>query len=117
MRVILAAITFLALTICYADSQAGVRMITESRQNTVASKNKPSSFDNSYSTQTECYKAGFKKSSCSGNLKPAARCPYDSKYFRDCCPEDYKFKKSYCTSRGMVPSSNSCAGLYACEKY
>ena len=63
-----------------------------------------------------CKKHGFTKNKCPEKKIPTGPCPYESSYFIKCCPSGYKYIKSECYNKKLVPSADSCLGFYACIK-
>lgn len=111
----LLVILIVAMVGLFFNANAGVRFITDSPQHTIRDK-VDSGFGGVNNSQSQCYSDGYEKTSCKSGDVAVRRCPYDSTYFAACCPQGHVYSKSYCTSRGMVPSRTSCEGLYACEQ-
>ncbi len=57
-----------------------------------------------------CIKEGYKMTSCPNGVR-ADICPYNSSYFKDCCPKDYD---SVACTYPLTRSKDSCGGKYLC---
>ena len=70
----------------------------------------PPSFPSSF--YSACRNIGYTKSSCSSG-NPTNFCPYDNRYFKECCDSAYKYSKTECFYP-LTISSTSCGGKFKC---
>ncbi len=61
-----------------------------------------------------CRNQGYTLTSCGAGQILVGECPYDHSYFRNCCPEEYRFTKEECLEAGLYYSQSNCAGFYKC---
>jgi hypothetical protein len=116
MRNILVFLMFFSAVIYTTNCFAGVRFITDSPHHTRPDKlSSGTGSGGSSSGQVSCENAGYKKTSCSNGMVLTNRCPYDNKYYKDCCAKEFNRTKEYCYARDMVPSKKSCGDLHYCE--
>jgi len=112
MRKITAAVVF-ALTLLFAaDTFAGVRFIVDSAQHTKRDRSKNNNVSPSIKN---CQNGGYTKVRCDNDEYGVDICPYDSRYFKYCCPNTHVYTKDECRDMGMRPGSG-CHGYYACEE-
>lgn len=67
------------------------------------------------SSDQKCISAGYSRTSCAKGQILSEQCPYNSSYYKRCCPEDYRYTKEECTRAGLRPSARKCGGLYSCQ--
>ena len=91
------------------QTNAGVRSITDS-----APSNRASSGIQFMSSAQHCFTSGY-EARCPAGYIGIDRCPYDSRYYRDCCQEPYTHLASECLAQGLTPSEATCLGYHACE--
>ncbi len=94
-----------------ATAEAGVTFLPAAG-GSVGNSNKGNA---SQSSDQKCISEGYRRTSCSSDQILTDRCPYNSSYYKSCCPEAYKFTKEECLKAGLRYSSNSCGGLYRCR--
>lgn len=70
---------------------------------------------NNTNTTIICNNSGFTLQKCPSGYVPVFPCPENNKYFRDCCPKEYRFKAQTCLDRGLEPSVETCLGFHACK--
>lgn len=109
--------------ICFfytTETSAGIRFIMDTNAG-IKDSNKT---NDSYQSDTENYDAvntdsclaeGYNKTSCEAGFFPADPCPYNSGYYANCCPEEYKYTKQDCISQNKTFSTFSCGGYYKCN--
>lgn len=68
----------------------------------------------STNTSQSCIDSGFTMEKCPANYIPVYPCPLNNRYFRDCCPQEYRFSANNCYEKGMIPSVESCLGFHSC---
>lgn len=61
-----------------------------------------------------CNKKGFTLQKCPSGYAPVLPCPQNNKYFKDCCPQNYRFTTRDCIEKGLKPSTATCLGFHAC---
>lgn len=112
MHKITAAAAF-ALTLLFAvDTFAGVRFIVDSGQHTKRDR----STNNGVSPSIKnCQNNGYTKVRCNNDEYGVDLCPYNSSYFKYCCPNTHVYTKDECLQMGMRTGSG-CHGYYACEE-
>ena len=66
------------------------------------------------SNDQKCKNAGYRQSKCPSSQNGVSQCPYDSSYYKYCCPKEYQFTVNECIKNGLRASRNSCGGLYKC---
>ncbi len=96
---------------------AGVRFLVqdaETQYNDVFSDTHAGPKTDSQPFLSKCEEEGYRYTACSNGMILRGRCPYNSMYYADCCPEDYKYTAAQCRAMGKETSTYSCAGLYAC---
>lgn len=59
-----------------------------------------------------CKRFGYTLTSCSAG-NPALFCPYNDKYFKECCDSRYQYDKKDCAYPSTV-SGDSCGGKFMC---
>ena len=59
-----------------------------------------------------CKRFGYTLTSCSAG-NPALFCPYNDKYFKECCDSRYQYDKKDCTYPNTI-SGDSCGGRFMC---
>ena len=89
--------------------EAGVRSITDTTPKSIASSG--ISFA---SPAQHCFSTGY-EARCPAGYIGIDQCPYDSRYYRDCCQEPYTHLASECLAQGLTPSEATCLGYHACE--
>ena len=62
-----------------------------------------------------CNKNGFTLKKCPSGYAPVLPCPENNKFFKDCCPQDYRYNANTCIERGLEPSPETCLGFHACR--
>lgn len=112
MRKITAAVTVLLTLLFAVDTMAGVRFIVDSAQHTKRDRSKNSNVSPSL---RNCQNSGYTKLYCDNGEYAVDLCPYDSRYFKYCCPDTHVYTKDECKDMGMRPGS-SCHGYYSCEE-
>ena len=60
-----------------------------------------------------CKKLGFSQTSCAADETPVRFCPYDERYFSQCCNNAYAYSRGECSYPRTI-STNSCGGKYKC---
>lgn len=68
----------------------------------------------SENTAQRCQKMGFSMKSCPSSYAPVFPCPYNESYFRDCCPQAYRYTREQCIERNLEPSIETCLTFHAC---
>lgn len=112
MKKLTAAIAVLLTLLFAADAMAGVRFIVDSAQHTKRDRSKNSQVSPSLKN---CQTGGYTKVRCNDDEYAVDLCPYDSRYFKYCCPNTHIYTKDECKEMGMRAGS-SCHGYYACEE-
>lgn len=107
-----AAVVFALTMLFAADTLAGVRFIVDSAQHTKRDRSKNNHVSPSLKN---CQIGGYTKVRCTDGEYGVDLCPYDSRYFKYCCPETHVYTREECKDMGMRPGS-SCHGYYACEE-
>lgn len=118
---------FLVVVFCLlfaASAGAAVRPLISGSGGKSSSKNpapqyqpafQSNGFQNTNVTQ-RCYESGFTMQKCPDGYVGVLPCPLDNKYFKDCCPQDYRFTRRDCFEMGLEPSEETCLGFHACRK-
>ena len=66
-------------------------------------------------TAVICNNNGFTMKECPSGYAPVYPCPQNNKYFRDCCPQEYRYTTANCYEKGLTPSTETCLGFHACR--
>lgn len=61
-----------------------------------------------------CENEGYKILTCEEGFYPVTPCPYNPYYYKECCPEEYKYTPQECYDQKKSPSTYNCGGYYAC---
>ena len=112
MRKIICALSLLMFLFAAGETVAGVTFIADSPVHTKRDKIKiePTPGVNN------CMNAGYTKTYCDADEEGVGICPYDSGYFRYCCPAGYRYTRKECLQMGMIPSKKTCHSYHACEE-
>lgn len=120
------SLAILGVLFCF-ESQAGVRALGAENHNAHRSSSN-SDFASgatgtapvvnlqNTSTSLQCQNSGFTLQKCPAGYVPVFACPQNNNYFRDCCPQGYRYTESNCYEMGLVPSIETCLGFHACQK-
>ena len=110
------------------SAQAGVRSLgdnsgysTNKKSSTAATLPEPVSSQpvvnlKNVNTAERCMDSGFTMRSCPSGYVAVYPCPENNKYFRDCCPQEYRFTESQCREYGLEPSKETCLTFHACRE-
>ena len=74
----------------------------------------PAKKSTSITTGEKCQNAGYRKTSCSKGQYGVDVCPYNNKYYKTCCPNEYMFTKHECVKQGLSFSQKTCGGKHMC---
>ena len=66
-------------------------------------------------TSVVCNQNGFTLRKCPAGYAPVLPCPENNKFFKDCCPQDYRYNANTCIEKGLEPSKETCLGFHACR--
>ena len=97
------------LSIFTFSASARVEFLASSKNSVGSSRYKP------ITTEKRCRNAGYTFSSCGNNYYANELCPYDSRYFKRCCENKYRYTKNQCYQQNLTPSTDSCGGLHECK--
>lgn len=120
-------VLFFFLCLCVTlSAYAGVRSLGDSgvsEQTSPSLSNQRNSFTSqpvvnikNVNTAQRCTAAGFSLKECPAGYVAVYPCPENRKYFRDCCPQEYRFTTAQCLQKGLEPSVETCLNFHACRK-
>lgn len=104
----------LAAGMCFgaAAAWAGVHFLVQDGEQYISDQQGTGSAGPAGGNECETY--GYRITHCEPGFIPAGSCPYSSRYYKECCPEEYIYTPEECQAQGKMPSTFSCGGLYSC---
>lgn len=113
MKKLLLALTVLLMLNSAPFVSAAIRSIVDTDNTADSSGSSYDSENYSISSEQQCINEGYAQTGCPAGYIMAGPCPYSYGYYRECCPEEYRYQESDCINHGLKPVGK-CGDYYKC---